>query len=84
MSSENETSETWQEHLIELVRVRPCLYDKANRNYYDKDVKANNWKDVSSQLLEAGYTYLKDGQTGIYHFMCPHSFEVEIHKYGKY
>jgi hypothetical protein len=28
--------QTWQEHLIELVRVRPSLYDKANRDYYDK------------------------------------------------
>ena len=37
--------------LIELVRDRPCLYDKSCREYRDtKTVKANNWKDVATNL----------------------------------
>lgn len=64
--SDDETSaEKWQEPLIELVRVSHCLNDKASRDYFDKDVKNNNWSNVSNQLIEAGYSHLKDGKTGM-------------------
>ena len=59
-----ETNLSWQEHLMELVSVRPCLYDKGDRDYFDKDVKRNNWDDVARSLVEAGYSQLKDTATG--------------------
>ena len=73
MSSDSDTSDnnedtptcssqacSWQEHSIELVRVRPILYDKHDRGYFDKDAKAHNWKDVTEQLISAGYAEIKN------------------------
>jgi hypothetical protein len=37
--------------LIELVRARPILYDRASAQYKDSRLrKLNNWKDVAEEL----------------------------------
>ena len=60
---------TFQEFLIELVRARPCLYDKTHPDYFDtRGVKANNWEDVAHQLLEAGFSKLGESKTGGYFY----------------
>ena len=42
-----------QEHeeLAEAVREYPCLYDKAKKEYKDKIVAENAWKEVADQLI---------------------------------
>ena len=41
------------EELIELVRARPVLWRKREKNYKDsRTVKQNNWKDVIAELKE--------------------------------
>lgn len=41
----------WQELLIELVRNRPCLWDKSHTAYKDsRTIKANNWSDISNEM----------------------------------
>ena len=71
---------TWQEMLIELVRVRPCLFDKSHRDYSDtRGVKQNNWADVANALVEAGFTVLKDLPTSKYKFEIYH---INSHMYS--
>ena len=38
------------EELAELVQTFPCLYDKYKREYKDKNVVQNAWKEVADQL----------------------------------
>lgn len=38
------------EELAEAVRKYPCLYDKSKKEYKDKIVTANAWKEVADQL----------------------------------
>ena len=32
--------------LAEEVRIYPCLYDKADKGYKERDRKANSWRAV--------------------------------------
>lgn len=38
------------EELAEVVRKYPCLYDKSKKEYKDKVVTGNAWKEVADQL----------------------------------
>ena len=38
------------EELAEVVRKYPCLYDKSRKEYKDKTVVENAWKEVANQL----------------------------------
>ena len=38
------------EELAEVVRKYPCLYDKSRKEYKDKTVVENAWKEVADQL----------------------------------
>ena len=38
------------EELAETVRTFPCLYDKSKKEYKDKNVVQNAWKEVADQL----------------------------------
>ena len=42
-----------KEDLVEAVAVRehPCLYDKTKKEYQDKIVTKNVWKQVDDQLI---------------------------------
>ena len=42
-----------KEDLVEAVAVRehPCLYDKTKKEYQDKIVTKNVWKQVADQLI---------------------------------
>ena len=37
------------EELVETVRTFPCLYDKSKKEYKDKNVVQNAWKEVVDQ-----------------------------------
>ena len=40
-----------KEFLIELVRVRPVLYNKLDGSFKDvRTIKKNNWDDVASEM----------------------------------
>jgi len=39
-----------EEKLIDLVRERPILYDKAHPNYKDRNMKENTWTRIQEQL----------------------------------
>jgi len=39
---------------IDLVKSHPCLYDKTNKYYHDKNVRANAWKTISDVLDSSG------------------------------
>ena len=34
------------EEFVETVRTFPCLYDKSKKEYKDKNVVQNAWKEV--------------------------------------
>ena len=38
------------EELAEAVRTFPCLYGKSKKEYKDKNVVQNAWKEVADQL----------------------------------
>ena len=38
------------EELAETLRTFPCLYDKSKKEYKDKNVVQNAWKEVADQL----------------------------------
>ena len=38
------------EELAEAVQKYPCLYDKSRKEYKDKTVVENSWKEVADQL----------------------------------
>ena len=38
------------ERLSEVVRQFPCLYDKSKKEYKDKNVVENAWKNVAQNL----------------------------------
>ena len=38
------------EELAEVIRKYPCLYDKSKKEYKDKNVMENTWKEVADQL----------------------------------
>ena len=38
------------ELLSETIRRYPCLYDKSKKEYKDKNVVANAWREVADQL----------------------------------
>ena len=38
------------EELAETVRTFPCLYSKSKKEYKDKNVVQNAWKEVADQL----------------------------------
>ena len=38
------------EELAEAVRTFPCLYGKSKKEYKDKNVVQNTWKEVADQL----------------------------------
>lgn len=47
---------SWQELLIEAVRARPALYDKAHKDYKDvRGVKYNLWNDIFSEMVAHGF-----------------------------
>lgn len=49
----SDISDTCKELLIDLVRERPCLWDKRHSDYKDsRTIKTNNWKDVTQLLNE--------------------------------
>lgn len=45
------------EYFIELIRARPCLYDKSNPDYKDvRGVRLNNYTDICNAMVEAGFS----------------------------
>ena len=38
------------EELAEVIRKYPCLHDKSKKEYKDKTVVENGWKEVADQL----------------------------------
>ena len=38
------------EELVETVRTFPCLYDISKKEYKDKNIVHNTWKEVADQL----------------------------------
>ena len=55
---------SWQEVLIELIRERPCLYDKSHRDYHDsKGVKQNLWLEVVQHMESAGFKTMDESPT---------------------
>ena len=58
------------ELLIELVRSRPCLYDKKDPNYKDsRGVRANNWADIAKLMVESGHLNYEGEQIYNLHFI---------------
>lgn len=47
------------ELLINLVRIKPYLYDKSERRYKDMLLKENAWKEIGETLLVTGKTGVK-------------------------
>ena len=44
----------WQEVLVNAVASRRCLWDIAHTDYKDtRNVRANNWADVTEELKSA-------------------------------
>ena len=39
-----------EERLAEEIRKFPCLYDKSNEGYKEKDRKKNAWREVENTL----------------------------------
>ena len=39
-----------EETLAEVVRRYPCIYDKADKGYKEKDRKSNAWKEIDAEL----------------------------------
>ena len=39
-----------EERLAEEIRKFPCLYDKSNEGYKEKDRKKNTWREVENTL----------------------------------
>ena len=37
------------EELAEVIRKYPCLYDKSKKEYKDKNVTENAWKEVADR-----------------------------------
>lgn len=45
-----------EEHLIELVREHPAIFNKQHKDYYDRrGVVANIWSNVAVQMKEVGF-----------------------------
>ena len=38
------------EELVETVQTFPCLYDTSKKEYKDKNIAHNTWKEVADQL----------------------------------
>ena len=38
------------EHLIELVRSHPALYDLSNQKYMDSNLKQELWKKIGEEM----------------------------------
>ncbi|KAF6021242.1 hypothetical protein EB796_020450 [Bugula neritina] len=47
----------WQEKLINAVKGRPCLWDKCDENYANKNIKADNWRAISEEMVEYSYSF---------------------------
>ena len=49
-----------EEILAETVRKYPCLYDKSNKGYKERDRKSNAWQKIDEELgyEEGTYTFL--------------------------
>jgi len=45
------------------VRERPCLWDKFHKDYMNKNIKTNNWKDVSKEMITFIGDHSFDGNT---------------------
>jgi len=43
------------------VKGRPCLWDRCDENYANKNIKADNWRAISEEMVE--YSYSFDGNT---------------------
>lgn len=49
----------WHDLLIQLVRERPCLYEKGDNDFMDgRTIKLNNWKQICRLKKEAGFSQL--------------------------
>lgn len=42
------------ELLIEVIRLRPVIYNSAHSKYMDNKLKDNLWKEISQILKEEG------------------------------
>lgn len=51
-------SVTWNddedEHLIQFVKIHPCLYDIQCREYHLNDLKTDLWKEIGDILKKQG------------------------------
>lgn len=51
-------SVTWNddedEHLIQFVKIHPCLYDIKCREYHLTDLKNDLWKEIGDTLKKQG------------------------------
>ena len=50
MAEETTLSISKKEKLIEAVRLNPCLYDKTDPDFKDKNVKVNTWKKIAREI----------------------------------
>ena len=53
------------EELAEVVRKYPCLYDKSRKEYKDKTVVENAWKEVADQL-----DFIQNGESENHFKLC--------------
>jgi len=50
----NKFSDETIQILIDLVREKPMLYDKGNRNYKKNELKDKVWKEIAKKLNSNG------------------------------
>lgn len=45
-------------NLISLVQARPCIYDKAKKNYKNTDIRDNNFTAIAKEMNRTSTIYL--------------------------
>ena len=69
--SHKEAQASMKELLIDLVKGRPFLYNKAHRDHYRKNKKDEAWDEISKILDVPGeYCFLFHGSTKCFKMLC--------------
>ena len=55
---------TWQEVLIQLVKNEPHLYEKANSDYANSDIKETTWTSIAQKMNDMGFGDIKGIKVG--------------------
>ena len=55
---------TWQEVLIQLVKNEPHLYEKANSDYANRDIKETTWTSIAQKMNDMGFGDIKGIKVG--------------------